>query len=122
MPSCSVAVVEPRSRHSALARGKRRDGQRLWVERRPQECHARLLRRAPALSRIARVARGDDVVPRCLSALDARDDVIVGELARSLFHAAVLAAKSSRVKTLIRENLMARFVPPSGRLRRTTAG
>src|ERR1700744_470647 len=42
--------------------------------------HPRLLRCQVALAQIARRARGDHILPRRLSALAARDDVIEGEI------------------------------------------
>src|SRR5687767_7765967 len=58
-----------------------------------QELHARLLRRATALLRIAALARRDDVLPYRTAPLHTRQDVVVRELARVLVDAAVLAAE-----------------------------
>src|SRR5690606_28803553 len=53
------------------------------------EVHARLLGRAVALARVARLAAGHDVLPRGGSAAAARHDVVEGQVVR--VPAAVLA-------------------------------
>ena len=53
------------------------------------QAHARLLGRPAALAVVARLARGDEVLPRVAAAPMARHDVVEGEVVR--LAAAVLA-------------------------------
>src|SRR5205823_7400109 len=63
----------------------------LGLLRLADQAHVRLLRRAAALADVAGHAGADDVVPRALPALAARDDVVQAQFRGRKLAAAVLA-------------------------------
>src|SRR5262245_60474186 len=74
------------------AEGLHHEGRPLRAEGMPDEAHARLRRRSPALQPVAPVTGADDVLPRRGPALRARDDVIEVQLRAGEPPATVLAA------------------------------
>ena len=68
-----------------------REGKGFWTEGFANELHLRLLGGASALLIVTRVTSGDDVFPNGLTALNARNDVIVVEVLHHVLLAAILA-------------------------------
>src|SRR5690606_9512115 len=74
------------------AEADRDGGVALGLHRATDEAHARLVGGAAALAGVAADAGADEVRPRVVAALDARDHVVERELLRRVLLAAVLAA------------------------------
>src|SRR5687768_6180078 len=77
-PDVASTVRLPEVRQRALTEADRRhDGEGLRLEGLPQKLHAGLLGRAAPLTIVARVTRGEDVLPARPATANAGHDVVV---------------------------------------------